>query len=75
MGRGKAILGLLRASPRLIIPDAFSALISMGMGNSLRSVIRLTTKPGQMTLTSIPSAAWRARRASPQVLTAALDAE
>jgi len=45
------------------------------MGNGLSAVIRESTKPGQITVTAMPSGARLGRSASPQLLTAALLAE
>ena len=55
IGQGKAMRPLLCARPRRMIRAARSAVISRGMGNGLLSVMRLTTKPGQITLTAMPS--------------------
>src|SRR5262249_29324867 len=56
MGRGKAMRALSRARPRRIIADARSADIRKGLGKGAsEEVRRLTTKPGQITLTPTPN--------------------
>jgi len=62
---GKAIMPLLRSSPRTIFFAALSACMKNGIGKSLASVMRLFTKPGQMTFTFTPSGANAPRNPSP----------
>ncbi len=52
---GKAMRAWLRARPRRMMADARWAVIRKGMGKGALAVMRLTTKPGQMTLTPMPS--------------------
>ncbi len=47
--------GLLAASPRRMIAEAWAEVIRKGIGKGASAVIRLITKPGQMTLTPTPS--------------------
>ncbi len=63
---------LLRARPLRMIPDARSADIRNGMGKGAAAVMRLTTKPGQMTLTPTLSGFRTKRMLSPHTRTAAL---
>ena len=52
---GKAMRGRLRARPCRMMAEARWAVIRKGMGKGALAVMRLTTKPGQTTLTPMPS--------------------
>lgn len=72
IGKGKAMRDLLCARPLLIVSAAFRAFMRKGMWKLFASVIRLSTKPGQITDTLMPSLWSAPRKASPYDLTAAL---
>lgn len=73
VGHGKAMRARFRAKPDRMIAAAFSTGIRNGIGKSFASVMGVTTKPGMMTLTPIPSGERAPRRPSPHTLTAAFD--
>ena len=58
-----------------LIDAACSAERRNGMWKLFRAVMRVVTKPGQMTETRMPSGASFKRQASPSAFTAAFDAE
>ena len=69
IGHGKAMSPTLRSTRLRIIRAALSASMKNGMGQVFTSVIRDRMKPGQITLTLIPSFFSIPRIASPQVFT------
>ena len=75
IGKGNAMRGLSLARPRRMILAARSALMASGNQPFLAPVMRLLTKPGQITVTLIPSARRLTRSPSPYALTAALLAQ
>lgn len=64
-GNGNEIMLLLFSIPFTMILAASEASIKKGMGQVFWSVIRERTKPGQITLTLIPSGLSLTLKASP----------
>ena len=73
--QGKEIRILSFSRPLRIFSAALEALIIMGIGKVFLSVMRLFTKPGQITDTLIWSLLRTPCKASPYAFTKALEAE
>ncbi len=74
IGTGKTISALSRAMPSAMVRAATSASILNGIGNRLRSVIRVVTNPGFTVWTTTPRGASEPRRLSSRLISAALPA-